>query len=379
MTDREKKTAPNEASRGESMILVIDGDEAARGSLFDILTAEGLRVELAESLGAGIDKVRSLRPDLVVVDIGAPGEGGFEAMEKITGIDPYTVKIALTDSATVEYAVESMRRGAFDFLAKPLSSEKLISAVRRGLEVRRLAVERESVEREKRIQSEFFISIISHQLQTPLIAINKYLEVVLGDITGEISGETRELLERSYIRLGELMESIKDWLVYAQFDPEKARSDFKPIDIVKILNNHVEFLMPIIKERNIEVELDFADDLAPVYGNERVIGEVFANLISNGVKYNRDSGKIKITVGTVEESCFISFTDTGIGIPEKDLPSIFERFYRVKSEETKEIEGTGLGLAITKKFVEAHGGSIEVKSKYGEGSTFTVYLPIVKD
>ncbi|MBN1572833.1 MAG: hybrid sensor histidine kinase/response regulator [Deltaproteobacteria bacterium] len=356
----------------------MDEDKVVRDSCLDIFSTKGLRVELAENSEAGIDKVRSLKPDLVIVDIGAPGGEGLQLLEKITGIDPKIVKVALTDSATVEYAVESMRRGAYDFLAKPVSPEKILLTVQRGQEAGRLAAEKEAIEREKRIQSEFFISIISHQLQTPLIAINKYLEVVLGNITGEISGETRELLERSYIRLSELIDSIKDWLVFAQFDPKKARSDFKPIDIVKVLNERVEFLMPFIKERNIEIKLDCPNDHPPVYGSVRVIGEVFANLISNAVKYNRDSGKITITVGYGEENCFISFEDSGIGIPEKDMPSIFDRFYRVKSEETKDIEGTGLGLSITKKFVEAHGGTIEVKSKYGEGSTFTVYLPIFK-
>lgn len=366
------------ASGGGSTILVIDEDKVVRDSCLDTLSKEGLKVELAESREAGIDKVRSLKPDLTIVDIGGPGGDGLEVLDKITGINPNIVKIAMADSASVEYAVESMRRGAYDYIEKPISPEKILSDVRKGLEAGRLAAEKEAVEREKRIQSEFFISIISHQLQTPLIAIGKYLEVVLGDITGEISGETRELLDRSYIRLNELIDSIKDWLVFAQFDPKKAKTDFKPIDIVKVLKSHVEFLMPFIKEHNIEIELDCPDEHPPVYGSERVIGEVFANLISNAVKYNRDPGKIKITVGTGRENCYISFEDTGIGIPEKDLPSIFDRFYRVKSEETKDIEGTGLGLAITKKFVEAHGGTIEVQSKYGEGSTFTVYLPIFK-
>ena len=378
MTDKEKISGINETFPEESIILIIDEDEIIRDSCLNILSAENFRVELAENQETGIDKVRSLRPDLVIVDIGMQGGDGLEVLEKITEIDSNIVTVALTGFATVEYAVESMRKGAYDFLTKPFTSDKILLTVQHGLEMRKLAAEREALQRERRIQSEFFISIISHQLQTPLIAINKYFEIVLGNITGDISNETRELLERSYIRLCELIESIKDWLVYAQFDSEKAKSDFKPIDIVKVLNHHVEFLMPLIRERDIEIELDCVDNLPPVYGNERVIGEVFANLISNAVKYNHDSGKITISIGAEDKNCFISFEDTGIGIPEKDLPTIFERFHRVKGEETKNIEGTGLGLSIAKKFVEAHDGSIEVKSTYGSGTTFTVYLPIVK-
>ncbi len=378
MTDKKQKLGLNETSLKKSTILIIDEDEIIRDSCLDILSAENFRVELVENRETGIDKVRSLRPDLVIVDIGMPDGDGLELLKKITEIDSNIVTVALTGFATVEYAVESMKKGAYDFLPKPFTSDKILLTVQHGLEIRKLAAEREALQREKRLQSEFFISIISHQLQTPLIAISKYFEIILGDITGDLPDETRELLERSYIRLSELIDSIKDWLVYAQFDSEKAKIDSKPIDIVKVLNHYVEFLMPVIMERDIKIELDCVDNLPPIYGNERVIGEVFANLISNAVKYNRDSGKITISVGAEGENCFISFEDTGIGIPEKDLSSIFERFYRVKGEETKNIEGTGLGLSIAKKFVEAHGGSIEVKSTYGSGSTFTVYLPIVK-
>ena len=363
-------------SKKQPIILVIEDEEIMREACSDILSEEGYRVELAEDGLIGVEKAKNIRPDMALVDIRMPGIDGIEVIKRITEIDPDIVLVVITGYATVEYAVESMKSGAYDFLPKPFSPTELRMIVERGIEKRRLVAEKERLQEEKKRLEEFFISIVSHQLQTPLVAVKQYFEVILGEMTGEVTGETRDLLTRADKRLDELLALIRSWLTFARLDPEKIKDNFAPLDIVAILKHHIKFLDPIIKERDINVELDFIDDIPKVMGDERAIGEVFSNLISNAVKYNRKSGKLKIGVGVEDNMCSISFEDTGIGISEKDIPLIFSEFFRVKSKETSEIKGTGLGLNIVKKFVEAHDGTIDVKSTYGSGSKFTVHLPI---
>jgi len=139
LTDKGEKAGLKKDYLGKPTILIIDEDERDRISCIDILSAKDYRVETAESREAGIGNVRISKPDLVIVNIGEHGGEGLGVIEKIAEIEPNIVTVALTSSATVEYAVESMRRGAHDFLPKPVSPDKILLAVKRGLEMRRLA------------------------------------------------------------------------------------------------------------------------------------------------------------------------------------------------------------------------------------------------
>ena len=118
-------------------------------------------------------------------------------------------------------------------------------------------------------------------------------------------------------------------------------------------------------------------DTELVFGNKGNMEEVFSNLISNAIKYTPEGGKVIVSATSKNDYVCVTIRDTGFGIPEKDLDRIFERFYRVKNPKTRFITGTGLGLAIVKSIIETHNGMITVKSKLDEGSTFSVYIPMV--
>lgn len=359
--------------------MVVEDEEIMRDACFASLCENGYKVELAENGMVGLDKVKSIKPDLAIVDIRMPGIDGLEVLKRINEIDPRIVTIVITGYATIEYAVQSMKNGAYDFLPKPFVPDELRLVVKRGLEKRRLVAEMEAHQREKKRMTDFFISIISHQLRTPLVAVKQYFEVILGDMAGEISDESRDILKRAGARLDELIELVEEWLSLARFDPNKVKGGFKPLNIVEILKHHIEFLAPLFKERGIKIQLNCCENLPSVNGNEHSIGEVFANLISNAAKYNRDNGKITIYVRVENDMCCIQFEDTGIGISKEDLPFIFNDFFRVRSKETMGIKGTGLGLPIVKRIVETHGGSVKVESECGKGSTFSVYLPFAQE
>jgi two-component system sensor histidine kinase/response regulator len=359
-------------------ILVIEDEEIMRQACVDILTDQGYRVLTAENGTVGLDFTREHGPDLVLVDIRMPGIEGLEVLRLIEGIDPSIIKIVITGYATIEYAVASMKNGAYDFLPKPFTPEELRLIVSRGLERRRLVAEKEALVAEKKKMTEFFISIVSHQLQSPLSAVKQNFEVILGDMAGPVSVEARDIIVRADRRVDDLIALIQDWLSFARFDPTSVREEFTELNVAEMIGRRIESQAPIIEPSAVRVSLAADPDLPPVMGDERSLGEAFSNLINNGVKYNRRGGTLDITVKTEGPLCVVRFADNGIGIPDKDIPLIFSEFFRVKSKDTKEIKGTGLGLAIVKRIVEAHDGTIDFQTQYGRGTVFTVRLPIAR-
>jgi signal transduction histidine kinase len=123
--------------------------------------------------------------------------------------------------------------------------------------------------------------------------------------------------------------------------------------------------------------VDVPETLPPVLANRRNMEEVLSNLITNAIKYSPGSGRVTVTAALVNDYICIRVRDTGIGISEEDQRQIFQRFYRVKDEKTRYINGTGLGLAIVKSILESHQGRIKIESREGQGSTFSVFLPIM--
>ena len=373
----EGQSSPRPAADAPETILVIEDETIMRDACTDILAEQGYRVLTAGDGRDGIEAAKAHGPDLVLVDIRMPGIEGLEVLRRIDQIDPSIIKIVITGYATIEYAVASMRNGAYDFLPKPFTPEELRLIVGRGLERRRLIAEREAALAEKKRMTEFFISIVSHQLKSPLSAVKQYFEVILGDMAGPVSPEARTIIARADRRIDELIELVGDWLSFARFDPARVREGFTEIDVAGLIRRHLEFLAPLIAEGGVTATMAVEGDPPRISGDERSLGEVFSNLITNGVKYNRPGGTLAVSVKTEDRRCVVGFADSGVGIPDKDIPLIFSEFFRAKSPETRDIKGTGLGLAIAKRIVEAHDGTIDFETHYGRGTTFTVRLPAV--
>lgn len=359
----------------KSTILVIDDEEFMRDSCSQILIKDGYRAETAEDGLVGFAKIQDLKPDLVLIDLKMPGRSGFEVLDKIKDFDPNIISVVITGYATVESAVEAMKKGAYDFIPKPFTPDQLRIIIRRGLERRRLILETESLRREKKLMEENFITMVSHQLRSPLGTIAQYFEVILGGMAGKVEPKQEEMLSKARDRLERLMELINDWLDLAHMNRGQILDRFKPLSVKKVLENIVEFMQPSAQKENIRIELMPYPGNDWVKGDDETLTQAFSNLIANAIKYNKPGGKITVSLEEKEASIAVDVEDTGIGIPEEHLPFIFDQFYRVKTKEGKKLKGTGLGLSIAKKIVEAHGGTVQVRSEIGKGSTFTVFLP----
>jgi signal transduction histidine kinase len=161
-------------------------------------------------------------------------------------------------------------------------------------------------------------------------------------------------------------------LCISRLESGRIEANFQPVDLAAMLAGIRSNQLAITPNR--AVELDSAALTQPVAGDEKLLQHVFANLISNAVKYSPDAGLVRIVAWLEDENAVIAVSDQGVGIPADELPKLFQRFFRARTSAG--IIGTGYGLNIVKQFVELHGGGIEVESVEGKGSTFTVRLPL---
>ena len=359
----------------KSVILVIDDEESMRDSCSQILKKDGFLSDTAKDGSAGLEKIEKNKPDLVLIDLKMPGISGMEVLEKIKEIDPNIIPVVITGYSTVESAVEAMKRGAYDFLPKPFTPEELRIIIRRGLERRKLILETESLQKEKKLIEENFITMVSHQLRSPLVAIQQYFEVILAGMVGKVQEKPKEMILRSRNRLEGLLNLINDWLDVARLDSGQIVDNIEPLSLKKVIKKIIEDMRPLTQDDNISLELGSCSENDLVQGDKETLEQVFSNLITNAIRYNKPKGKVVITIKENNDFISAEVKDTGIGIAKEHLPFIFDQFYRVKRGEDHKIKGTGLGLSIAKKIVEAHGGSVRVSSELGKGSSFTVLLP----
>jgi len=359
----------------KSIVLVIDDEASMRDSCSQILAKGGYQPEVAENGIVGLEKVQNVNPDLVLIDLMMPNISGLEVLDKIKEFDPSIISIVITGYATIESAVEAMKMGAYDFLPKPFTPDQLRIIIKRGLERRRLILETESLRREKKLIEENFITMVSHQLRSPLGTIAQYFEVILGGIVGKVEPRQEEMLSKASGRLESLMGLINDWLNLARMNEDRIVDKLKPISMKKVLEDIVTFIQPSAQKENITLELIPYSGNDLVSGDDETLAQVFSNLITNAIKYNKPNGRIKMSFKENEDFIAINIEDTGIGISEEHLPFIFDQFFRIKKDGKKKSDGTGLGLSIAKKIVEAHRGTIRVTSELGKGSIFTVFLP----
>lgn len=220
-----------------------------------------------------------------------------------------------------------------------------------------------------------FLAVLAHDMRTPLTSI-KGFATLLRDMPG-LPAEQRQMMLDTIIRSEESLLDIVNNIV----DLEKIQSGgemdllLEPIDLRVVVAGCVDSVRSLALDKEIELSFELGDDKVMVFVDHMKIQRVVTNLLSNGVKYTPQEGTVTAVVYTADNEAIIDVVDTGYGIPEEDLPHIFERFRRVDKHKGKAV-GTGLGLAISKMLVEGHEGTITVESAEGEGSTFRVRLPL---
>lgn len=359
-------------------LLIIDDEEIVLDSCQQILAGNNFDIRTAQDGNVGVSLITEFQPDLVFVDLKMPGISGFEVLERINEIDPTIVAIVITGFATINSAVEAMQKGAFDFLPKPFTPDELRLITRRGLEKRKLVLETLALRREKEMLRNHFAAIVSHELKSPLAAVQQYLMALSSELSDQLSDDQARRFERMQTRIDDLMKLIHTWLRAMTVDIDNIRENFGPTSIPDVVSKAVESVQSHAIRKNISIETSMQEKIASVNGDEGTLVEAVVNLIGNSVKYSPIGSEIAVTVEETEDQIFIAVQDNGIGISEEDLPFIFEDFYTGKTKQNTE-KSSGLGLALTRRIIEAHEGSISVESVLGQGSTFEICLPILEN
>jgi len=488
-------------------VLVVDDEQDLRDGSERILTRAGFHVLKASRGDEALEMLPKQKVSIVLLDLKMPGMDGMEVLKHIRAMDETILVIVITGYATVETAIEAMKRGAYDFISKPFDPDQLRIVVNRAWEKIYLRQEAEKLEEERKrtladldteksrvhtivehlpngvivtntkghvvlmnpafrkllnldpgvntgrpvdsyipdrglcdlvmdisqgkhvdfedipdyefavgndkfllargqpvlgerkeclgavinvvdisamrlldqMKSEF-VAKVSHELRSPLSTIHEQLALVIRDMMEETTEQDQQILARAKEKTKGLISLIGDLLDLSRIEEGLICKDPKPIQIESVLESVIDFLKTQADAKGLSIALELPEEPLPQLTADPVALEsIFGNLIANAINYTPGGGNIQVKADLAGTNLRIKVADNGFGIADEHLAKVFERFYRVKDEKTRYITGTGLGLPIVKELVDSMGGIIDLESTLGEGTTFTVLLPIQRD
>ena len=307
--------------------------------------------------------------DLLLLDLKLPGVGGMDVLDAMSNQGREVLTIMITAYATFETAVKATKLGAYDFLAKPFTPDELRYALRKATQQLILSRQARKLAEEKREIRFNFISVLAHELKAPLNAVEGYLNILR---TTE-EDQNLQMVERSIVRVDGMKKLIGDLLDLTRIESGQRERTIKRLDLAELARASFELFAGDAERRGITMALD-ADEGIELFADAGEAEIVLNNLISNAVKYNRDGGKVAVTISRKGDTVRITVTDTGIGLSPEEAGKLFNEFTRIKNEHTVKILGSGLGLSTVRKIANMYDGEAIVKSEPGVGSTFTVTL-----
>ena len=305
--------------------------------------------------------------DLLLLDLKLPGINGLDVLQEVSEQGREILTLFITAYATFETAVKATKLGAYDFLPKPFSPDELRYGLRKASTQLILSRETRKLAEEKRHIRFNFISVLAHELKSPINAVEGYLNI----LADEVPAEDQRMIERSLIRLEGMKKLIFDLLDLTRIESGQKQRSFSDLDLGQVAATAIELFEIDAGEREITIALDCPDAVA-LHGDAGEIEIVLNNLISNAVKYNRDGGRVDVRLRRAGDVVTITVIDTGIGLAPAEAAKLFNEFTRIKNEDTVNILGSGLGLSTVRKLARLYGGDATVTSAPGEGSTFTV-------
>ena len=474
-------------------VLIVDDEARVRIACRRVLEGEGLMISEAADGSLGLKALGQFNPDLVLADLMMPNVDGMEFMARARETHPDLTIVVITGYATLEKAVEAMKQGADDFLAKPFKPSELRQVVKRalqrartlhdmeveksrsrlvldstsngvlvldangqvalmnpalrkmvgwqgeshrGLEVEEVMPCQEVCETLRRLLNadeggtetipcqmrlgvaedalalhvycrpfldgqgnligavaicndvtawqqldalkNEYVSTVAHDIASPLGSVISQLQTLEKGLCGELNEKQAQLIGRAIQRVQGIVDMSQDLLSLAKLD---GKIEVQPddVDLLPILRDSYDVFAVQAKKKNQTLSFDLPDSLPLLKGVPRALHQVVDNLVSNALRYTPEGGKVELRARAREGAIEIKVIDNGFGMEPEEQSRIFQRFYRIKNADTRQIVGTGLGLPIVKKVVEDHGGKIELQSAPGKGSTFTVILPLKKE
>ena len=307
--------------------------------------------------------------DVLLLDLKLPGIDGLEVLQQVSDQGREALTLFITAYATFETAVKATKLGAYDFLPKPFSPDELRYGLRKASTQLILSRQARQLAEERRQIRFNFISVLAHELKSPLNAVEGYLNILRDDVPQQ----DRRMIERSLLRLDGMKKLIFDLLDLTRIESGQKQRVFADVDLAAVVANCVDLFQGEAGERGITISAECPAGLT-VHADAGEIEIVLNNLVSNAVKYNKAGGRVDVSLARDGDVLTLTVSDTGIGLTDAEAAKLFNEFTRIKNEHTVNILGSGLGLSTVKKLANLYGGDATVASVPGEGSTFTVTL-----
>lgn len=368
-------------------VLIVDDEPGIRSGIKRTLTNfqvdfpfleekcdfELIEVETGEE---ALEHINSEPIDIVLLDNKLPGIDGIEVLEYIRRKEYDCNVMMITSYASLDLAVKATHNGAYSFVPKPFTPQELKTSmenITKNLYLRRMTKKLNTEGKQIRFQ---FLSVLSHELKSPLNAIEGYLRIMEQKQLGNNIDDYEVMISRSLERIKGMRALIMDMLDLTKLESGEKNRDIKKTDLAEIMRLSKDTMSPMAIQKNVKISIDAQPAEIFYMADRQEMEIIFNNLLSNAVKYNKDGGEVQCMLREEKDRILISVSDTGIGISEEDIAKLFQEFVRIKNEKTKAISGSGLGLSILKKMVEEiYRGSVSVSSVPDVGSTFTIVFP----
>lgn len=366
-------------------VLVVDDEPGICSGINRILSKHSVGFPfMDENIGfdvmetnTGEDAIKIIEkdvPDIILLDNKLPGMLGIDLLEYINKKRFGSTVLMITSYASLELAVKATNQGAHDFIPKPFTPQELRSAIEsvtKHIFLKRMTRKMNKEGRQIRFQ---FLSVLSHEMKTPLNAIEGYLRMMQDRQAGNDLQDYEKIIERSLLRVKGMRNLIMDLLDLTKIESGKKKRAVVPVNLTEIAKLSIDTMGPVSIQKDVKIYLR-SPERVMFEADKEEIEIIFNNLLSNAIKYNIEGGKVDFIIEEMGGKIMVIIKDTGIGMGEDEIPRLFDEFVRIKNEQTKNITGSGLGLSIVKKLIRLYNGEIKVESKPGEGSTFTLELP----
>ena len=245
--------------------------------------------------------------------------------------------------------------------------------------VESLDAERQAVERLREVDQvkDAFVSSVSHELRTPITSILGYVEMLDEGEYGDLAPQQRNAVQRVKANSSRLLSLIDDLLILSRIQEGGLPLVDRLVDLRAVVSAGCAVVAPSLERRSLTLDVHLPEEPVPFLGDRDMLERVVINLASNAVKFTPAGGRIDVRLSSSTEGNVIEVADTGIGIPKQEQERLFSRFFRSSSAQEQAIPGSGLGLSIAHAIIERHGGTVEVESEPGEGTTFRIGLPVL--
>ncbi len=365
----------------ESVILVVDDSMQNLKLLGNMLKEWNYRIALAKNGYEALEIAPKVKPSLILLDIMMPEMDGYKVCEKLKKrSDTKDIPIIfLTAKTSNEDIVKGFKAGGVDYITKPFNQDELMMRIQTHLELKAAhdKIQKQAEElKETNATKDKMFSVISHDLRAPLGGMKSMMDIIFEDQANnrEISDKSLKSLKTAADQTYNLLENLLYWS-----RTQREKLDFNPemINLYDLVVENIELMNTLANNKNITLENKLSVELT-AFADNNMVKTIIRNLINNAIKFTDENGVVKITCETDNEMVHLHIQDTGIGIDEENLKKIQDQKQYFTTYGTKREKGSGLGLNLCFDFAKRNKGDLKIKSTRGEGSIFTLSLPISK-